>query len=518
MLKKLKEKPASPISIFRLQLLLTLFAALITIRVIYIQHGVINPDAVLYYEAARLFTLDQWQDGFGIFSWPFYSLCIAFIQKIFTLSIENAASLLSVIFFGLTTFSLLNIIKLAGGKHREIIAGAFILFSSHHIVGITLSMHIRDQGFWAFFLTALVFFIRYSRNKYLFDAFFWQLFILIATLFRIEGLTYLLLLPISLFFSNNQSFKKNSLDFLKSNFFNLTVLLGICLTAYISHIITIKDFGRLHEVFGFTAYQEFTAQLFEKSKIYALNVLGRYLDEYATHGLVLTLLYASLIETIKSTGKAIVLLAGLTFYTKLNRTNNDTRNILLVTAAIALINFSLITIKAFVIADRYIFPFSFCIMIFAAFYLAHLSQFIFKKESLFKSLFALILITTLAVQLTKNILPKDKNYFYQMDAIAWLKKSNPENKAVFYDESILRYYADEPFTGKFGRNRRLTQTFIDNKSIQNYEYIVVNYYGKLDDPYIEALQSSLPSYCEIKKFHYSNSKYLVIYKKCNQKK
>lgn len=512
MLSFLKKITDTLCSVQRLQLMFTLVAALVTARVIYIQHGVINSDAVLYYEAARLFTLGQFKEGFAVFNWPFYSMCMAFVSKVTTLSIENAASLLSVVFFSITTFSFLKLIEIAGGKQREIIAGGLILLASKYIVGITLAMHIRDQGFWAFFLTALIFFIRFYKNGDLKDAIYWQVCILVATIFRLEGLSFLLVLPMYLISLANKTIKERVLALLKANFLNISLLLGICITALASQMVSIKDFGRLHEVFGTGAYHEFTAQLFDRSKMMTHQILGRYLEQYATEGLVLTTLYASIAETVRSTGSWVLLMAALTLAAKFNKPNQEISKIILFVAVIALLNFTLITTKTFVIANRYVFPFTFCAMIFATFYLAYVSKNFFIKEKFIHTILGIVITISLANQLIDNLSTKDQGYFYQQEAVTWLSENNPENKPVFYDESKLRYYAHEPFIGKYDRNNRITDAFINNKSINNYEILVINYHARIDESYIAQIEKALPQYREMKRFYSKNKKsYVAIY-------
>lgn len=508
-----KTRFTSP-SLLTLQILFTFFAVLVTVRVIYIQSGVINPDAVLYYEAARLFSMGLWHQGFEVFNWPFYSLCIAFINRLTGFSVENSASLLSIVFFSLTTFSFLKLIELAGGRRREILAGALILFSSKHIVGVTLCMHIRDQGFWAFFLLGLLFFIRFHKNRNHYEAWYWQISILIATLFRLEGIGYLLVLPISLLFFNDYPPKKNIYDFFKSNYINIGLLITIFITAFSSNVISIQDFGRLHEVFGVSAYQEFSAQLSIKSKIFASQVLGRYLDDYATQGLLLTVVYAATIEVMRATGKWVILLFGLTLVTPLHRVDENAKRIFLFSSLIALISFYLITTKTFVIADRYAFPFSFCSMILASFYFSHIGGFILSKEKLLYQLAFIALISLLATQLIKNLLPKEKEYFYQLDAINWIKKHHQDSESIFYDESILRYYAKQPFIGKYSQKDRMILK-LDQSNILNYEYLLISQYD-FDPAYTEQVRKmpSLSKFSEIKSFSTKNSKRKVsIYKK-----
>ena len=80
------------------------------------------------------------------------------------MGIQTAAQLLNVLFFGISAFSFTQIIRLAGGSQLTMLAGALILFSAQYIVGDVLEMLMRDEGFWAFYLSGLVFFIRFYQH------------------------------------------------------------------------------------------------------------------------------------------------------------------------------------------------------------------------------------------------------------------------------------------------------------------------------------------------------------------
>lgn len=162
----------------------------------HIQHGWINSDSVLYFEQARLYTLGDWAGIMGVYEWPLYGILIGLVHQLTSLNIHQSAQLLNMLFFGTATASFLYLIKLTGGSSRTILMGALLLFSSQYIVGDVLEMLLRDEGFWAFYLSALVFFIRFAQHQKVWDALLWQACIILATLFRIEGFFYLSLLPL----------------------------------------------------------------------------------------------------------------------------------------------------------------------------------------------------------------------------------------------------------------------------------------------------------------------------------
>jgi hypothetical protein len=139
-----------------LYLMLIAFSAILAARIQSIQHGWITLDTVLYFESARLIALGEFKAATQVFNWPLYSLCMAAVHKLTNLSIHHSAQVLSIVFFAITTTSFVKIIALGGGNKKTMLVGAFILFSSLYIVGDVLEMLIRDQGFWACFLTSLI--------------------------------------------------------------------------------------------------------------------------------------------------------------------------------------------------------------------------------------------------------------------------------------------------------------------------------------------------------------------------
>lgn len=505
------------ISVPQLQLILVLLAMLLTVQIQYIQHGWINPDSVLYFESARLFANGEWQEGFKVFTWPLYALLIAFIHKVTTLDIQTSAQLLSVIFFGVTTASFMKIIELGGGGKKVMLAGGLILFSSSYLVGDALEMLMRDQGFWAFFLTSLVFFIRFYKTHRYQDAFFWQISAIIATLFRIEGITYLIALPLILFFNHQQSFAISIRNFIKCNFINIISIIIILIAVFILKVIPVDNLGRLNEVFTTNLYVELTNKLFTQSAIMSKDVLGSYLEEFAVQGILLTFIYVMIAKTISATGLVNVALATFSLRNKKPLLNYEVAFVLKATAVIALINMALIITKVFVLSGRYVLALALILMIFASFYLAELLKHLFTQSKTEKKMKWLVvgLIVFMSLSLVKNILPKRDGYNYMQDAVAWLNTQNEPKQPVFYDDSRTRYYAGAPFIGTWDDTWRTVETAIENNSIDQYEFLVINH--SLKHPEREQiLIEKIPQFSQMKEFSDANNKKsVVIYQKTN---
>lgn len=495
----------------KLYLPLILLGMLLATQIQYIQHGWINPDTILYFESAKLFALGNWQAAVKVFNWPLYSICIAAVHKLTTLSIHTSAQLLSVIFFGITTASFLKTIELAGGTVRTMCAGALILFSSQYLVGGVLEMLMRDQGFWAFYLTSLVFFIKFYQSKTYTNALLWQVCAMTATLFRIEAITFLVFLPFLLLLNNETKWPQRINQLIKCNFLNIIAAVSILVAILLSDM-SMSQFGRLKEVFSTNLFAELTGKLFTQSEIMSELVLGKYLEEFAVQGLLLTFIYVMISKTITAAGVINLGLAAFTYRTKNNLMNAQAFQILKATAIIATVNMALIITKVFVLSGRYVIALGLIVMILASFKLADLSKYLntalTSKERKIKWLTVTILILML-LGTVKNILPKAKGYNYRQDAVAWVKEHNKENKPVFYDDPRIRYYLDAPFTSNWADNGKVVEDAIANQSIKNYDLLIISHSKKRPD-HENLFIEKLPEYKEVIRFSASKEKKSIV--------
>ncbi len=478
----------------------------------YIQHGWINPDSVLYFEQARLISLGDWRGAFKVFNWPFYAFCIAYTHKLTTLGIHTSAQVLNIIFFGAATASYLKLIQLAGGTSRAMFCGALVLFGAQYIVGDVLGMLMRDEGFWAFFLASLVFLIQYIQHQRTRDAIFWQICIIVATLFRIEAICYLLGLPFALFFIPNQSWQNRLQHVIRTYSISLFMLAVIFMVILLNPDLSMKNFGRLQEVFSLNLYNEFTAHLKEKSNIMADQVLGKHLSEYAVPGLLITFIYAILSKIISAAG---IIPSALNVYGARQghhqTIENNTYFILSAAATIAIISMALIITKVFVLSGRYVVALSWILMIWAAIYLAEM----FKTSNKKLLKIGVLILMLLCLGLVKNIWPKREGYNYMQDAAAWLQQQNTTPDYVFYDDSRMRYYAGAPFIGTWDDNWIVAKSAIDDNNINQYDYLVIS----LSSSHAEReayIKKTLTQYHEIQRFYPPRRvKCIVIYKKNN---
>lgn len=473
----------------------------------YIQHGWINPDTLIYFEQARLFAAGEWRQALDIFNWPLYGICIAAIHKLTFLDIHQSAQSLNMVFFGVATYSFLTIIKLANGTTRTLFWGTLLLFSAQYIVGDALEMLMRDQGFWAFYLASIVCFIKYNQTTQLRFALLWQGTIIVAMLFRIEAILYLLLLPFLWLIFTKQN-KSQKLVFVVHTYALCIIFAALITVAFTSlPDLTMSQFGRLDEVFNTNVMDKLTAKLTTQAEIMADQVLGHYLDEFALQGLLLTFIYVIIAKSISTTGLIPIALSVLGIRSN-KQISHPVRKILLLVMLVALIAALLIITKVFVLSGRYLIALTWILLIFASFYLHQLST---KRERV-PSVVTAVIVIILGLSTIKNILPKAQGYNYQQNAVTWLKQNSKSNEEVFYSDPRMRYYANAPFIGKWDDNRQYLSQAISSGSIRQFQYLVINH----DRKHIaeeKALLTKLETFSEIKRFYARKKrKYVSIYK------
>jgi hypothetical protein len=486
------------------KLLLIMLSMIVALQVQYIQHGWINSDSILYLEAAKLFTIGEWEHGYAIFPWPFYSLCISATHIITQLSIHHSAQFLNVLFFGITCSSFLKIIELAGGKQLQLIAGGMILLSSQYLIGGVLEMLMRDEGFWAFYLTSLVFFIQFFQRQQFKHAFLWQLSILIATLFRIEAILFLLCLPLMFLFVSGHTILNKLKLLLQTYCLQLAIALCIIILLLSSDSFSTSMLGRLNEIFTTDLLKDFSKQLSEKSQIMSELVLGGYLDEYAIPSLILTFIYIILVKATTATGLINSGLALLGLKNHQILIDGKSYQVLITTAVIAATNMILIITKVFVLSSRYVLSLSFVLMIIASFYFAFLVEQSADKKNVKHQLVVATLALVMSLGFINNLLPKRDGYNYLQEAVSWTRQNNIAKSPTFFSDARMRYYANLPYTQR-GDSLQTFEAAVKDGSINQYEFIVVST-SVNDKINAESISKLIPNYTLVKEVNGVRSK------------
>lgn len=494
----------------QIQLLLTLTAAFLAWRIIYIQNGWVNDDSILYFEVARLFALGEWKQGLALYNWPLYSAILAFLHKLLDINIQQGAEILNVIFFTVSTYSFIAIIRLAGGNRITMLFGALLLFSTPYLVGDVLPMLLRDQGFWAFFLLSIQFFILFYRSKKFSDALLWQVSAILAVLFRIEAATFLILLPLVLFSKENAPHRIK--NWIYANSLNLLTLSLIFTAILANPNLTLKSFGRLDDLFYrlTLSYNNITETFLVKSQIINDQILGGFLDDYGMMSILLTMTAILISKCLLSPGWLASLILIFNWKNTAKNVSPDALKIIYCAISIAILNAAVILTSNFILSGRYIASLSFMMLILAAFSFTQLwcTAKTGSKTGWKNYLLILVLILS-GVILINNLRSKDSEYNYEQHAVNWIKTNNSKDLPVFYTTPSARFYAKAPYAGRGYDEWAYTLNAIADGSIQNYSFLAIELKNHQKDKE-QYLLNSLSEFQLVKEFMGFRSKKKVM--------
>lgn len=492
---------------------LALGLAFITcVRVLWIQHGWITNDSILYFEMARHFAVGEFKQAFAVesFSWGFYPGLIAFVHWLTGLSLQASANGLIVLFFMLLVWGLVRMVNLAGGNQYTQSYAVLLLMGASYIVGDILPMASRDLGYWAVMIHAvnqLILFYQHGRWKH---AIHWQLLGLLAMLFRIEGAVQLLVLPLVGFM-----FPAKASRMIKPYALLIAGMLCLPLGMFFSSL-SLDDLGRVKELFtGLQDIQLNVEQnLSQRVQVMRDQVIGEPFQEYAWVTFLLAYFSIATLKCLTVAGWSPTLLAFAERNSIKKSMEPVAYKILLFWMLVSWLIGCLITFKVNVLSARYVALFGFALIIFASFALQRLLH---DKRQLKMSKQAILGLSAmiLMVGFVSNIKSKPETFYYEIDAVRYVKSRLMPDQQVLYASAKQRFYAGAAFDTRFDYSWEALDKRIAAGELQQYEYILLKFGDSIDEQKkLAQLRRQLTAFKLEKVFYgHKNKKRVLIFKK-----
>jgi len=155
---------------------------------------VINNDGILYVQAAEQFRAGEWAAGLSTYKWPFYSLVIAAAGAVTGAALDYAAHAVNAAFYVILVLGFVALTR-ALGAGRAVQWIALLVALAHPTLNEYRPFVIRDIGYWACYLWALAYFFSYLETRGRQTLAGWLGFSTLASLFRIEGIVLMTVLP-----------------------------------------------------------------------------------------------------------------------------------------------------------------------------------------------------------------------------------------------------------------------------------------------------------------------------------
>ncbi|GBG13407.1 uncharacterized protein NMK_0954 [Novimethylophilus kurashikiensis] len=444
-------------------------------------YGSINVDGILYIEVARKFDAGEWRQGLELYNWPFYPLLMMLVHKLGNLGFEMSAHLLDMMFFAALTAGLLTLVREVGGDRPAMIAAGVLLFVSSSIVRTYLPMVLRDPGFWAFHLWSIVFFLRFYRSQRWSNALGWGITAAVAALFRVEGLTYLAVLPLLILFQRQNT--DRAMSYIKMNLLLILAGCGLLIAWLLHPALDLQKMGRLGDPLLLLqgAYEQLAHGLLEKARLYGNTVLGKFISAYGMDGLLLTLIYILVAKISTSAGWLHLLLAGYARKYLESEKLPKFQNVFAWLIAIGTTHAAFMLLSSFLLPKRYLMPIGFVIIVYAAFGLAGLYRTWHQKPwHLLSDNWKFPLVAAiLGIQFGMMVGVWNKEKTDELDAAKWMISHAASGSRIYADSPRLRYYADasQPFRRGMVLMEEIQQVFSTREAAQ-YDYLMVHADGE----------------------------------------
>jgi len=431
-----------------------IFAGIISVALAYLVALYQQPfgaDGILYLNAAKTFLQHGLKASMQIYNWPFYSILIAYTSKIFSLSALNAAYVLNTILDIITACAFAAILKKLGAKTLLQLLGVLLLVTNPYVNHFRIHI-LRGHGYYAFALLAIFLLMQYATTRNWRYAISWNIAIIIAVLFRIEGAILFACLPLILFLQPEKNLRT------KLNFVGFTYILPIIILLIFTPIYLIffykhganlaSSTGRISEIFHqlrmgiILTWHNFshTKELL-RIKILSTAMPAGHGATYFLFGGILGSLFGTIIEV---TGVLYILLLLFCIWQNIINCRPEIKSIWLMSLGLTLVTPLWFFMQNNFLSGRYV----------ALFFLLALLSIPFALQKIYtnwkkhkpgltgsKWLFPLVIIWIFLITID-GIGHFGPSKTYLITAGRWIKNNTPKTIKLCCNDSQLFYYAD----------------------------------------------------------------------------
>lgn len=409
-------------------------------------------------DMARGFLQGGLEETAKLYNWPFFSILIAYLHKLTTLTIETSAYLLCSLLFLLLNDTLVRISsKILPNKQQLLIAVLLIL--CFQPINEYRDFIIRDIGYWACSALTLYYFMLFIEAPTIKIATIWQLVAVLAVLFRVEGIVILLGLPLFLFAI------QKPLDGLKNslllNYLFILSLLPIILIA-LNSLSPHAAFNKIDSIREYTSLNNFLIILNDNAAILKTQILNKYSERYAGLILVSGLLFMLLYKLLKAFSLGYIALYLTSWWQQKPVKPSPNHSLLYYFFTLNILILIVFVLHKYFITTRHI---VLTLISFLLIILPLLCSFLEKAWSARNRSILAFAGIILSFSLIDSIVQSNSKSYIKNTAI-WAAENLPQGSSILTDDNVIRYYAK---THKSNTNITLDSL----KNYHNYDYVIV---------------------------------------------
>lgn len=492
-----------------------LISILFSIWVI-LTNDVINTDGVLYLDTAHQIKHLNWNEAAALYHWNFFPALIALVSTITFLDLESSALLINNLFIVGVTWVFLSALMLMGANHRVQLAG-LVIISIHPYINDYRADIIRGPGFWFFILLGTYLLIQARHKMQLMPSILMGLCFAIASLFRIEGIAFVLIGPLILLFGKPPLALKLKLT---ATVYAIMILLaviaaGLWMARGEAGSMSWVDnpAGKiLHPVRLLSdSLDSLTNEIPQKGKIISEKVLNQHSEDYGTSGVIAVLVLILIATTIKRITLLYFILAIYGHYKNRIQYLPELLGLTLINLAYMAVYVS----HHFFLSSRFAMPAALLIALLASYGLAGL----FEKQQqggITKQLLRMLAALVMLFMLLDGLISTGTSKQYIREGARWMQQHLQPGDRVITNQVLVNHYADIRMT-RSARDqvlqfeRQLNTGAPTIKLFSQADHVAIRI-KNLDPKVLVKLESLLKDYTE-KEFSSSDKERLVIYSK-----
>lgn len=460
-----------------IQILALILSGLISLWMVW-SSDKINPDGALYIQAAQHLLAGDWNGAYQLYSWPFFPALIALTGRLTGLPLEPSAYLLCGLLLAILVWSFIALVREFGADRPTLVIAAFVILSFPYLNDNRAEI-VRDFGYWACYLQGMWVWLRFYRSPSWGRALLWGGWTLTAGLFRIEGLGFLLGLPLLILIESNWSLRERGWRFLQLNSLSLLGLLTLGILLGTQAEVS-QYSGRLLEPLQHLkeAWLQLSGGLVAKAELMQSAVLAPQLGPYAAlaednamtllvSGLVGLVLF-KLVKLLNPLYSLVLLLPRLGPRLQLGR---EGRRLLIATVGINLAILSTYVVQTFYLSKRFVMALAFTLLTLVPFGLADLyRRWRNAKASGSKSRWLYLVVPIFLLALTLDGLVRiAPSKAYVKEAGHWLKHHAPPQAQFYTNQPLVEYYADREIAWLARERYKLTPP----QPLASYDYVAI---------------------------------------------
>ncbi|ALO45000.1 hypothetical protein [Pseudohongiella spirulinae] len=312
-------------------------------------HSQPNTDAYTYIRAADMALQAGIPAAYEHHQWAHLSVLIALLTKLTGIDLLQSAYVISALMYAFLSLCFVNLVAALAPTRRVVWLATIVILSYPHINEFR-SYIIRDIGFLAFMLAAMLQLLQYNRSLLMRHVSLFIVFCLSASFFRPEALLFMFVTPVSLLMNRLLSENNRRRGFLR---LESTALL---LCALLLALVAWRESGLVSQLFSFASiYQPFLSNIniyFSGSDTISRAVFGEYgaqfSDQYTGLFLLTGLLSVLLASIIESLGWVAGGFLAYGLYRRYVKVEHTAMNIVLLWAGTALF-----ILVAFILLTRF---------------------------------------------------------------------------------------------------------------------------------------------------------------------